>query len=282
MIQAVVENQLSKEFIRYCSIPIGQHTMVGPILNFPHESLRHFLDENGLDGSLEVSDNITSSLQINAGANEGLDRNPLANIVHEVAAAPGMPNSDPQAAFQELGTEVSRQPSLLRERIPTLDESISAVRRAAALPTTAPTLITAPSRERASLANSVLGIAGALSNNEQTPNQTRIHPTGQLFAPATNARAEPPSSPLDMRDLQATFSEVFSVETTLQASQRTSARAVTPSIFGVSSRTARLNANSDANPAHSTLSLHYQHIGLLGEIFVSVCPIPNPPQTHLL
>ncbi|KAF8849412.1 hypothetical protein BDZ45DRAFT_752834 [Acephala macrosclerotiorum] len=164
-----------------------------------------------------------------------------------------MPNSDPQVTFQEPYAKVFRHPSLLREQIPILDESISAVRRAAALPTTAPTLITTPSRERESLPNSIFGTSGAFSNvssdarNEQTSNQTRTYPTRQPFAPAANTRAEPSSSPLDMRDLQATFSEVFSVETPFQTS----------------------NANSDANPERSTLSLHYQHIGLLGETFIN-------------
>jgi hypothetical protein len=157
-IRAVVENQLSEQFIRCCGIPENRRRMVGPILTFPLENLQQFLDEHGLDVLFDGPHFPTTDSQINTGVNEELELGLLIDDTRTAAPTPRTLNSDRHTALSLPAYQNLRQPSLLREWIPTLNESISVVRRAAALPITAPTLIINPSRMQARPSNSGTGI----------------------------------------------------------------------------------------------------------------------------
>ena len=277
---AVVHNQLTEMFIRFCDIPENRQMMVGPILNFPFDDLHRFLDYQGLDVSVDHSHSPTSDSQIDTELNEEIDRGLAIDDTREVASTTRTPNSDRPTSYVPLAAEGEdlRQSSLLRERIPTLDESISTVRRAAALPSTAPTLIITPSRVQASLSN-----PGLESNNNSnntvspdarnewiSPQTSTSYPTESLI-PSTEEGSEVVGSALDMTDLQATFSEVFSIETPSRTSVRTSTQVFSSSRFGRSPRISRLNLVPDTE--NSMLGLHHQHIGLLGELFVGHSPL---------
>lgn len=278
-IQAVVENQLSEKFIQFCGIPENRHRIVRPILSFPLENLRHFLDENGLDVSVDRPYLPTNDSQIGTEVNEEIERALLIDDIREVTSTPRTPNSGRHTAFLPLATEDLRQSSLLRERIPTLDESIAVVRRAAALPNTAPTLIITPSRVLASPSNLGLGSNNNANNtispgaeNEQTSPQPRTSHPRDSSTLSTEVGSEVVGSALDMTDLQATFSEVLSIETSSRTSLMTSTQVFSPSSLSRSPRTSGLNLVPE--PERSMLGLHRQHIGLLGEIFVSQSPLP--------
>ncbi len=272
-VEVVIKNQLAEKFIRFCDIPENRHMMVGPILNFPLENLRHFLDEHDLDISIYQPSFPSNDSQVDTDFDEDIEPSHSINDIQELTSRPRMPNSNRRIAFLPLATEDPGQPSLLRQRIPELDNSISVVRRAAALPSTAPTFVTpprmqaTPSNARVGSNNNANNIRSLNARNGQASPQPRTSNLRESSIPHAEERSEVDGGPFDMADLQATFLDMFSTETPSRTSFRASTEVFSSSGPSRSPRTYRSNIVSD--PESSMLALRNQHIGLLGEIFVS-------------
>jgi len=273
-VEAVIKNQLAEKFIRFCDIPENRHLMVGPILNYPLENLRYFLDEHGLDISIDQHSFPSNDSQVDTEFDEDIEPSHSINDIQELTSRPRTPNSNQRTAFLPLATEDLGQPSLLRQRIPELDESISIVRRAAALPSTAPTLIVTPSRMQASPSNAGLGsnsnannALSPISRNERASPRHRTSDPRESSIPYAEERSEVVGGAFDMADLQATFSDIVSTDTPSRTSLRESTEVLSSSSPSRTLRTLRSNIVPDSE--NSMLALRNQHIGLLGETFVS-------------
>ncbi|KAN0099174.1 hypothetical protein V8E51_012949 [Hyaloscypha variabilis] len=273
-VRAVIENQLAEKFIRFCDIPENRHIMVGPILNYPLENLRHFLDEHGLDISIDPPHFPSNDSQVDTEFDEDIEPSHPYNDIQDLISRPRTPNSNQGTAFLPLATEDLGQPSLLRQRIPELDESISIVRRAAALPSTAPTLIVTPSRMQASQSNAGLGsninannALSPISRNERASPRHRTSNPRESSIPYAEERSEVVGGAFDMADLQATFSDIVSTDTPSRTSLRESTEVLSSSSPSRTLRT--LRSNIVPNSENSMLALRNQHIGLLGETFIN-------------
>ena len=233
--KAKVDFELSKAFIRYCGITDhGFRMLVLPVLSYDPEDIERFLEGNGLDGlgalpegSIDNFDSVSEESDRENDENTGR----LVQSNTEVATLPRTPNSSNNVPYLDSGLAVSDSSSFLRERIPALDQRISSVRMAAALPSMAPTFVIAQS-------------------------QTPTNPT-HLTQQSTNDATE-------HRDFNTTLSEVFGTETPSRSSHGASNQRPNAPRFNQSSRTPQTVPGPE-----SMLGIHFQTIGLLGEIFVS-------------
>jgi hypothetical protein len=161
---AVINHALSYQFIQYCGIPNDQYLMVEPILSYPSEELHRFLDEHGLEESLDRPDMHMNDPQTNTEVNEDEGEDEVVEISRDSFVASRTPNPSRTTAPPEPDLEVSRSSSLLGERVPQSNGGILSVGRATALPSTRPFPFGASSRERRNHANAVFGFNTDASN----------------------------------------------------------------------------------------------------------------------
>jgi hypothetical protein len=153
--QAVINHELSHQFIQYCGIPNDRYMMVEPILSYPREELHRFLDEHGLEESLSCPDTQINVPQTNTEVNEDEGEDEVVEISRDSFIARRTPNSSRATIPPNPGFEVSRPPSLLGERVLQPSGGVLSVGRATALPSTRPSPFGTSVRERTNHANPV-------------------------------------------------------------------------------------------------------------------------------
>jgi hypothetical protein len=261
--KAIVDFQLSEKFIRYCGITDHSLQMlVAPILTYSLDDIEKFLEGYGLD---QPSDHLDRSADIPESVSEGNDD-------ADTITSPRTPNSGTDIPYRESGLEVSGPSSFLRDRIPALDQSISSVRIAAALPSMTPTLVITPSQSRTNPTHSTPGtgsdakdIKYPRAGNELLSARVGIDQAKQSTVSTTEHESETPHDAFEFGDFHSTFSEVFRIETPSRNLRRSSTQHPSVPRFSQSPRTPRMEPDPDS----TMQGIHLQHIGLLGETFVS-------------
>jgi hypothetical protein len=190
--QQVINHELSHQFIQYCGIPNDRHLMVEPILSYPLEELQRFLDENGLDASIDCPDIPMNDPQTHAEVDVDEEEDEVVEISRDSFVARRTPYSSRATAPPEPDLEVPRPRSLLGDGAPGSNESSMSAARAEALLSTATTPVMAPSRERMNDANPALGsnndasIASSLGvSGERHPAQQESNHARQLLSAVT-------------------------------------------------------------------------------------------------
>ncbi len=116
--KAIVDFELSKEFIRYCGITDHSfQKLVVPIIQYPHEDIEKLLEEYGLD---EPGDHNEKSTDLRKSVSE--ESNDESVPIYQVDAGaiplPRTPSSGMNTLVRESNSQVSRPSSFLRDRIP--------------------------------------------------------------------------------------------------------------------------------------------------------------------
>lgn len=280
--QAVINHELSRQFIQYCGIPNDRYLMVEPILSYPFEELQRFLDEHGLEESLDRPDTHMNDPQTNTEVNEDEGEDEVVEISRDSFVARRSPNSSRATVPPEPDLEVSRPPSLLGERVPQSNGSILSVGRATALPSTRPSSFGTSSRERMNHANPVFEFntdASSASSSGARPSLLgeRVPDSNESSMSADRADAllstatTPVMTPSRERMNRANPALGSNIDASIA------------SFSGVrSERPLTQQGSIHARQLLSTVTDNDRRIGLLGERFVSHLPFPTPPRvsTH--
>lgn len=270
--QAMVDFELSKEFIRYCGItdPSLQN-LVLPILQYPREGIEELLEEYELDG---LGDHDEQSIELaESVSEESNDRSsPIPRVDTSTIPLPRTPSSGINILAQESSSQVSRPSSILRDRIPALDQSIASIRAGAALPSTTPTLIITPSRirtsSRPSFDNTYSGTNGAQysrAENESLSPGNVMGEAKESESSTTDPGAETPHDAFEFGNFHSEFAEAFGLDTPSRESCTPSTQHHSVPRYSRSPRSAR----AEPDPESTMQGLQMQKIGLLGETFVS-------------
>lgn len=268
--KAIVDFELSNEFIRYCGITDHNfQKLVLPIIQYPHEEIEKLLEEHGLD---ELDDHNERFTDLRGSASEDSSDESSPIFQAGTIPSPRTPSSGMTILVPETSSQVSRPSSILRDRIPELDQSISSVRVAAALPSTTPTLIITPSKIRTNSGTSS-------DSTSRVANDVQHSTAGVELLSAGNVRDEtklstPSSTELgpetrhdafDFGNFHSEFSEAFGLATPSQNPRPSSTQRHSVPRYSWSPRSPRMEPDSE-NAMHG---LQMQKIGLLGETFVS-------------
>lgn len=270
---AMVDYQLSKEFIRYCGITDHNfQKLVHPIIQYPYDKIEKLLEEYGLDEPTDHNEKSTELMK--SVSEESSDESgPFSQIDTGTMSMslPRTPSSGMDTFDQESNSQVSKPSSSLRDRIPALDQSIASVREAAALPSTTPSLIITPSRIRANASPSFGSTSREANDVQHTIVRNESRSSGNVMDDAkqstfstTERGDETPHDAFEFANFNAEFSEVFGLGTS-QSPRVSSTQHYSVPRYGRSPRTARVE--SDAESTMQGLQRH--KIGLLGETFVS-------------
>ncbi|KAH6668745.1 hypothetical protein B0J14DRAFT_518033 [Halenospora varia] len=270
--QAMVDFELSKEFIRYCGItdPSFQN-LVLPILQYPHEGIEKLLEEYELDGLGDHDEQSTERAE--SVSEESNDRSsPIPRVDTSTIPLPRTPSSGINILAQESSSQVSKPSSILRDRIPALDQSIASIRAAAALPSTTPTLIITPSRirisSRPSFDNTYSGTNVAQhsrAENESLSSRNVMGEAKESESSTTDPGAETPHDAFEFRNFHSEFAEVFGLDTPSREPRTPSTQHRSVPRYSRSPRSARVEPDQES----TMQGLQMQKIGLLGETFVN-------------
>ncbi|KAL5344927.1 hypothetical protein ACLOAV_009880 [Pseudogymnoascus australis] len=297
----IVDFELSKKLIQYCEVTDHKFQgLVLPIIQYPHEEIKKLLEDNGLD---EQEDHESSSEESN-------DEGTLSSQVDTSnTSVPRTPSSTRNISVRGSSSQTSKPSSILRDRIPGLDQSIMSVSMAAALPSTIPTLIITPSRIRTGpgtssnstshdtwdtrhsrAGNELLSVSN-LTGETATPTTegeaTTPTKEGESTASTTERQEEPPHDAFEFTNFRSEFTDVFGPDTP----SRNSPTPVTPhhSVRRLYNRYPSRNSQTSStqdhsfsrynrsphspgmepDPRNSMYGLQMQKVGLLGETFVN-------------
>lgn len=255
--------------------------MVEPILSYPLEELRRFLDEHGLEEPLNRPDTHMNDPETNTEVNEDEGEDEVVEISRETFAARRTPNSSRTTFPPEPDLEVSRPPSLLGERVPQSNGIILSVGRATALPSTRPSSF-GTLRERTNHAIPVLEpntSASSASSSGARPSLLGegVPDSNENSVSADRAGALPSTAttPLMTPSREQINGANPGLGSNIDASLASFSRR----------RSERSPAQQGSNYARqllSTVTDNDRRIGLLGERFVSHVSFPTPPRvfTH--
>jgi len=172
----------------------------------------------------------------------------------------------------KTSSQVSRPSSILRDRIPELDQSISSVRVAAALPSTTPTLIITPSQIHTNSRPSSDSTTHVTNNFQQSTAGIESFSAGnvrdetKLPTPSsTEHRLETRHDAFNFGNFHSEFSEAFGVATPSPNPRPSSTQRHPIPRYGWSPRSPRMEPDSE----NAMYGLQMHKIGLLGETFVS-------------
>ncbi len=168
---------------------------------------------------------------------------------------------------------ISGQPSFLRDRIPALDERISAVKAAAAQPNMTPALVITPSQRiniPTPLLPSILSKSNEISSSTNSTTGSGLLPleTDSAGSSTPSVRGHGSQNSYDafeFGDMNSALSDVLATATPSQKYSTSIARHPHGSRFSQSPR----NPRSEPDPRDTMQGLYIQYIGLQGEVFVS-------------
>lgn len=269
---AVVDFELSKEFIRYCDITDHSfQKLVLPIIQYPHEEIEKLLEEYGLDEPGDHSEK-SNELLMSVSEESNDEGAPISQFDTSTITRPRTPSSGMNILDQESSSQVSRPSSFLRDRIPELDQSIASIREAAALPTTTPTLIITPSQIRT---NANLSFDSIFHDKKDTQHSTPgnkllftrtvVDEAKQPASSTPKRGAETPHDAFDFGNFYSEFSEVFRLDTPSRSARTSSTQHHSVPRYSWSSRASRTEPDQES----IMHGLQRQKVGLLGETFVS-------------
>jgi hypothetical protein len=273
-----VDFELSKEFIRYCDITDPNfQKLVLPILQYPREDIENLLEEYGLYAIGDHDEQATELAEsVSEESNDG--STPTPRVDNSTIFSPGTPDSGTDLLAQESSSPVSMPSSILRDRIPALDQSIASIQATAALPSTTPTLIITPSTirsgSRSTSDNKYCETKGAhqsRADNESPSPGNGMGEAGESDSSTTHSGAETPHDAFEFRRFRSEFAEEFGLDSPSRGPRTPSTQhhsvpryRRSPRYSGSSS-----SARAEPDPERTMQGFQNQKIGLLGETFVS-------------
>jgi hypothetical protein len=273
-----VDFELSKEFIRYCDITDPNfQKLVLPILQYPREDIENLLEEYGLYGIGDHDEQATELVEsVSEESNDGSP--PTPRVDSSTIFSPGTPDSGTDLLAQESSSQVSMPSSILRDRIPALDQSIASIQATAALPSTTPTLIITPSKirtgSRSSSDNKYCEVQGAhqsRADNESPSPGNGMGEAGDSDSSTNYSGTETPYDAFEFRRFHSEFAEEFGLDSPSRGPRTSSTQhhsvpryRRSPRYSGSSS-----SARAEPDPERTMQGFQNQKIGLLGETFVS-------------
>ncbi len=288
----MVDFEISKEFIRLCGITEPRfQNLVLPIIQCPQEDIGKFLEEYGLDEPGDDKERPIDLLQFDSeGSDNEVENGSSFEVDVTTLSLPRTPNSGMNDnLLRKSSFETYRPSSILKERIPELDQSISFVQRAAALPTATTAIITpsqisintSPSFDSVSLGN----LQHSTGRNDSPSASNAIHKANQAACATMELEAEIPHDAFDFTGFQSEFSEAFGQDTPSQRQYISSTQQ--HSSTWSHSRSSHAHRMNPPEPEATMLGLQMQKTGLLGEVFVSntIRYITNrfqPPYSQLI
>jgi hypothetical protein len=295
----IVDFELSKKIIQYCDITDHRfQALVHPIIQYPHEEIKKLLEDNGLD---ELDDSSEESTDLSeSSSEESNDERTLSSQVDTSnTPVPRTPSSSRKISVRGSSSRISKPSSILRDRIPELDQSIISISMAAALPSTIPTLIITPSRIRAnpgtssnSTSHDSLDARHSRAGNELlsasnvTGEATTPTTEGESNTSTTEHQAERPHDAFEFTNFRSEFTDVFGADTPsrnppISVTQDHSVHRWYNRNPSRNSQTSSTQHHSfspynrsphspgiEPDPQNSMYGLQMQKVGLLGETFV--------------
>lgn len=231
----IVDFELSRKLIQYCEVTEYKfQVLVLPIIQYPHEEIKKLLEDNGLDELDDHGDNSNNLLE--SSSEESNDEDTLSSQVDSSnTSVPRTPSSTRNISVRGSSSQTSKPSSILRDRIPELDQSIMSVSMAAALPSAIPALIITPSRIRTGPSTSSNGTShdtwdarhsrarnellsvSNLTGETATPTTegeaTTLTKEGKSTASTTGHQEEPPHDAFEFTNFRSKFTDVFGPDT---------------------------------------------------------------------
>jgi hypothetical protein len=259
--------------VRYCSITDSKlEKLVTAILTFPMDKIDGLIEQYGLD----VTDEAPHCVVHDTISDDGDDQNAPVLDTNAVQIASQLESNQERSIPRHFSSvAISDSFSTLRTRIPALTQSLLSVKTAASRRSMAPTLVIAPSESLLNpnhpnprTGNSEPHMFSSAFKNKTLSAGNDVCREQQDAGPEAEQGPRVSSDLFDLRDLKSSLPKDVGVEAPHRNSRRPS------SFYHSTSRFSRFGHGSHApkrepDPNSTVYGLHLQHVGLLGETFVS-------------
>jgi hypothetical protein len=276
--KAMINFELCEEFVRYCSITDSKlEKLVIAILTYPLNEIDGLLEQHGLD----VIDEEPHCVVHDTVSDDSDDQNaPVLDTNAVKLASQLIFNQKISISRQTSGVAISDSSSILRNRIPALTQSLLSVQSAASRRSMAPTLVITPSESRLKLGhpsprtgNSETHVFSSTFRNKPLSAGIEACREQQDVLPEIERGPRVSSDLFDLRDLKSSLPKDVGVEAPHRNSRSSSSFYHSPLRFGHGLRTPKREPELDS----TVYGLYLQHVGLLGETFVSTIACRSIP-----